>query len=112
MRTQTKLSLSPARRKLLELLQWMNYGCLENLLIRCGEPSFDPPPLIVRDHKFQGENGPRPERGLVDYQLKPQVLELFDHFDQQQRGTIQVLEVKHGLPFRMVLREPFDFGSW
>ena len=36
-----------------------------------------------------------------DFALKSQVIELFAFFDKFKDGTIDVLEIKHGLPFRM-----------
>jgi hypothetical protein len=101
----TKASLSPARRRLLKLFQQLNFGRLESLVIRDGEPVLDPRPILVREHKFGSENGPRPELGVADFLLKQQVVELFEFFDQLQDGVIDVLEIKHGLPFRLIVRE-------
>jgi len=101
----TKSSLSPRRRCLLELLQRVNFGRLESLVVADGEPVFDPPPRIVREIKFGGENGPRPEAPIEDFELKAQVVELFRHIDELQDGVIGVLEIKHGLPFRMAVED-------
>ena len=96
-----KSDLSEARRRLLELMQELDFGRIEALAVRAGQPVLDPPPRIVREHKFGGENGPRGERRLGDFTLKEQVLELFDEFDRLGEGVIDVLTVKHGLPFNM-----------
>jgi hypothetical protein len=103
--TLSKAALSPARRRLVELLQQLNFGRVEGLSVLDGDPVFDPPPRVVREVKFGGENGPRPEAAAPDFPLKSQVVELFRHFDEIGDGTIDVLEVKHGLPFRMVVAE-------
>ena len=100
-----KASLSPARRQLLEVLQQINFGRLESLVVRNGEPILDPMPRRVLDIKFDSENGPRPELGITDFLLKRQVIELFAFFDELQDGVIDVLEIKHGLPFRMTVTE-------
>ena len=68
-------------------------------------PSSTRRPRVVRDVKFGGENGPRPESGLHDFALKAQVRELLEHLDAIGTGTIRTLEVKHGLPFRMQVEE-------
>ncbi len=102
----TKASLSPARRRLLELLQQVNFGRVEFLAVQDGEPVFDPPPRVIREIKFGGDNGPRPERDAADFALKAQLVELFRCFDQVGDGTIEVLEIKHGLPFRLMVAEP------
>ena len=100
-----KHSLSPARRRLVEMCQDLNFGRLEGLHIRKGDPVFDPPPRAIREIKFGGANGPRREPSLPDCLLKAQVLELFQSLDQLRDGTIEVLDVKHGLPFRMLVAE-------
>lgn len=99
-----KASLSPARRRVLELCQSINFGRIENLVIRDGEPVLDPLPLIHRDIKFGGENGPRPELSTVDCCLKKEHIQLFALFDQNPNDTIERLEVQSGLPFRAILQ--------
>ncbi|MBP3954764.1 hypothetical protein J8F10_05635 [Gemmata sp. G18] len=94
-----KSALSTPRQRLIELLQRLNFGRVENLHVRAGEPVFDPPPATVREHKFAGENGPRPEAGRPDVVLKAQHLDLMALLDAIGNGTVTVLAVKHGLPF-------------
>ncbi len=102
----TKASLSAARQHLLELMQRLNFGRIEGLVVRSGEPVLDPAPRVVREIKFGAENGPRSELGAKDFTLKSQLVELFEHFDRVGDGTLERLEVKHGLPFRMTVEEP------
>lgn len=101
----SKQGLSHGRAALLELMQGVNFGRIEKLSITDGEPILDPRPVIAREHKFGGENGPRPELGAADFLLKQQVVELFAFLDDLQNGVIDVLEIKHGLPFRMIVTE-------
>ena len=55
-----KSHLSPPRRRLIELMQSINFGRLENLRVRGGEPVLsDPDVVIVREIKFAGQNGAR-----------------------------------------------------
>ena len=98
-------TLSPARRQLLLRLQTLNFGRIENLRLQDGEPVLDPPPRVVREIKFGGDNSPRPEADLRDFQLKAQVIELFRHFDRIQNGVVRLIEIKHGLPFKMNVEE-------
>lgn len=92
-------SLSPARRHLLRLMQQINFGRFEGLVIRSGEPVFDPVPRIVVEHKFASENGPRPESSLSQFPLKQQHLDLFRLFDRLQDHEFAQLRVMHGTPF-------------
>jgi hypothetical protein len=102
----TQGGLSEPRRRLVRLMQKLLFGRIENLLVRDGEPEFDPPPTIIREHKFGGENGSHPKLRADDFLLKDQVVDLFRQFDALGNGVIAVLEVKHGLPFRMLVAEP------
>ncbi|MGE0769298.1 MAG: hypothetical protein AB7L90_22880 [Hyphomicrobiaceae bacterium] len=99
------LSLPPSRRGLLQQMQHLNFGRFEGLVIRDGQPVLEPPPTKVLEIKIGGENGPRPEIAAGDFLLKQQVVELFAFLDRLQNGVIDVLEVKHGLPFHMEMRE-------
>jgi hypothetical protein len=96
-----KRSLSQPRRRLLELMQQLNFGKIEGLQVRDREPVLDPLPRVVQEFKFGGENGPRPEAAASDFLLKSQHTELLEQFDRLGTGTVELIEVKHGLPFRM-----------
>ncbi|MBI5787825.1 MAG: hypothetical protein HZA78_03085 [Candidatus Schekmanbacteria bacterium] len=100
-----KHDLSESQKRLLELMQQINFGRIEELAVRNGEPFFDPAPRVIREIKFGGENGPRHELGVNDFALKSQVVELFEQLCQIKEGTVECLEIKHGLPFRMNLVE-------
>jgi len=102
----TKVSLSAPRRRLLELLQRLNFGRIEGLTLRGGDPVLEPSPRVIREYKFGGENGPRPEPAAADFPLKAQQAEMFRTFDRIRDGLIDLLEVKHGLPFKMLFADP------
>lgn len=96
----TRSAVSPARRRLLDLMRSVGFGRIEELVILGGEPVFRPAPRIVREVKFGGESPSRPA-GDGDFTLKAQVIDLFDQLDHIRDGRIERLEIKHGLPFRM-----------
>jgi hypothetical protein len=104
----SKSSLSPRRRALIERMQSLNFGRIEQLVVEQGEPVFGPNTRVVREHKFGGENGPRPEAALSDFPLKGQVIELFGLLDQIRDGTVDLLEIKHGVPFRTFVADSGD----
>ena len=101
----TKSSLSEAQSWLIELMQRINYGRIEGLSVRRGQPVFDPPPRIVREIKFGGDNGPRSEFAKADFSLKAQVRELFAQLEALGDGVIACIEIQRGLPFRMTIEE-------
>jgi hypothetical protein len=86
-------------------MQALNFGTIEGLAVASGEPVLDPPPRITREVKFGAENGARPESSLGDFAIKVQVRELFDAITEIRDGVIERIEVRHGLPFRMIIAE-------
>jgi hypothetical protein len=102
-KTIAKSDLTHSRRRLVELMQSINFGRIEGLPIRGGEPVLDASPRVVREIKIGGENGPRSERAADNFLLKVQVIELLEHLTSLRNGTIEVLEIKHGLPFRLLV---------
>jgi hypothetical protein len=101
----TKSGLSSRQRQLLEIMQRLNFGRIEGLSIRNGEPVFQPAPRVVRDIKIGGENGPRPELSIDDFALKGSVVEFFDHLARIGDGTLESVEVKYGVPFKLVVEQ-------
>src|SRR4051794_35318300 len=90
--TPTTAALTEPRRQLVDLMQNTNFGRIEELLVRDGQPVLrDPAPRVIQEVKFGGDNAPRPEAGAGNFVLKAQVAELFDHFDRLQNGRIEVL---------------------
>ncbi len=96
--------LPESRRDLVELMQTIYFGRIEGLPIRDTMPILIPRPAIVREHKLGGENGPHTALAS-DFQLKRQVIELFAFLDEFRDGVIDVIEVRHGLPFRVIVRK-------
>ena len=105
MQVPTKSSLPAPYRRLLEEMQKLGFGRFEALVVRNGEPVFTPPPRVIREIKFGGENGPRPEAAYEDFALKAQVRDFFTQLSQLRNAVVLTLEVKHGLPFRMTVED-------
>jgi len=101
----TKATLTPARKRLLELMQEINYGRIEKLHVRDGEPVFDPPPTVLRLFLFGKDNGPNESRGNDGFALKKKVAELFEVFDRERSLSIQELMIDNGLPIRMTVAD-------
>ena len=102
---ETATRLTPARRRLVETMTRLNFGRIENLVIRDGQPLFEPPPRILREVKFCAENGPQVNASQIDFSLKAQLKDMFAQFDGIRIGTVQSLQVKHGLPFHMTVED-------
>ena len=102
-KTRTKKVLSPARQQLVEMMQEVNFGRIENLEVRDGEPVVAPGPRVLRDVVFGKDNAPNRARRWRDFALKEQVIELFDLFDRERSLRVERLVVQNGLPVRMTV---------
>ncbi|MCK4414407.1 MAG: hypothetical protein KAY32_12770 [Candidatus Eisenbacteria sp.] len=94
-------TLSPGRRRLIRLLQAVNFGEIRNLHVVGGEPVFDPPPRIIRHLKFGSDNGERRERHAEDFILMKQTRELLEALSALRNGHVARIGVKHGVPTDM-----------
>ena len=103
--TDRKSSLTPPQARLVDLMQRLNFGRIEDLHVLDGEPLFDPPPRIVRSVKLGRENGPRPEAGNPDFALKAEVIELLTLLEKMGDGVIERIDVQHGLPVMMTFED-------
>jgi len=106
MRTVVQKShLSAGRRRLVELMQSIHYGRIEDLLVQGGEPIFTPAPRMVREIRF-GDHGPADRRVTsADFKLKTQVVDLLERLTQLGNGRVERIVVKHGLPFSLAIEE-------
>ncbi len=103
-----KQSLTTAKRRLLEIAQRVHFGRIMELQIHNGEPCFQTPPLIERDHKFGLKSGARREVSLDDFAMKKVWVELFDQFNELGEGLVRKLDVRDGLPYSMTIVSRFD----
>ena len=109
-REPRKRDLTPARRRLVEIMQTHQYGEIHELRISQGDPVLDPMPEVFRDVIPGRDNGPHPARVEADCALKREVVELFDLFDQQKNVQIVRLVIQAGLPLRVRLRVSSRIG--
>jgi hypothetical protein len=91
-------------------MQWVGFGRIEDLRIEQGEPCFSPAPKVIREIKMGAENGPRPELAYDDFVLKSQAVELFEHLNHLRDGSV-VVEIKNGLPFRLVVEQELSVSN-
>ena len=108
----TKASLSPAQRRLVEMMQEINYGRIEWLEVQDAEPVLDPRPKVVCQVVFGKDNAPNARRAQHSFALKKQVEELFEFFERAQSFLIQELVINDGLPVRMSVTNPDEILSW
>lgn len=98
---RSKSSLTGPQQRLVELMQQINFGRIEDLLVRNGVPVFNPPPRVIRKLKVGADNSPRPEYEFDDFLLRQQTEELLSAIEQMGDGEVLVIDVRHGLPFSL-----------
>ena len=91
--------LSPAQRWLVYLMHLHQFGRIENMLVRGGEPILNGDMVVVRVARFGGGTDAAKVTRTDEFELKRQVRDLFEELDHLQDGTVILLEFRHGLPF-------------
>jgi hypothetical protein len=100
-----KSALPPGHRRLVNLMQSLNFGRI-TVLIRHGEADFGRPWRMRRTVKLAGgENGARPEAASVDVELCKEQTTLLAALKQVDDGARVTIEVKHGLPFLLEIEQ-------
>jgi hypothetical protein len=94
-------TLSPGRNKLVATMRRNPY-CKIDMVIRGREPSFTPAPKITREIWLGTDAATRPVADESDFSLKRVILELFEYFDKLPDGSAITIEVRHGLPTRLI----------
>lgn len=106
-----KSALSPSQRRLLNLMQAINFGRIERLRVQSGQPVFDPAPRVLRDIKIGAENGPRAESELSEFTLRREFVDLFEQLAHAESGVVHCLVVRHGLPFSLSIETTSEEGE-
>jgi hypothetical protein len=91
--------LSPAQRSLVDLMRVHQFGHIENMPVRAGEPVFNRDVKVVRIVRLGGERDPSKLTNAEDFELKRQVRDLFDELARLENGIVIRFEFRHGLPF-------------
>jgi hypothetical protein len=74
-----------------------------SFLVREGEPVMESARL-VKEVKL-GAPPPGLEAPAGDFELKFPLVDLFDRLAEFRDGSIDLIEVRHGLPFRLVVEQ-------
>jgi hypothetical protein len=102
-----KSSLIPVQRQVVEIIEALGFGSIEQLCIRDGLPCYEPRPRIVQSVKLESEPERKTDDGRAEVALKKEFENLFDRLSRLREGVVDV-EVRHGLPFRLVLERRLE----
>ncbi len=98
--------LSSGRQELVRLFQSINYGCIQSLDLRHGEPLLAcPGPMVLVDVRLDSEESARDEIALLDFALCAELCRLMSLLDQVGNGKISKIEVRAGIPRRVTVEK-------
>ena len=90
---------------LIRQCQRLNFGRI-TFHVREGEPDIGQPWRTRRTVKLAGgENGPRPEADLADFELCREQVALVETLGRARDGVRLTVEVRHGLPFLVEIEQ-------
>jgi len=92
------------------LCQDVNFGQIVDLLVKNTEPIWDPGPTILSEVRLDIEETPRQEGKLPDFRLSSEIRRLLHQLDQITDGKIAKIEIRDGLPRRLVAH--FTAAVW
>src|SRR5208337_2628038 len=82
---------------------------IQSLHVRNSDPVWDPAPMVLSEVRLDIEESPRPEGELPDFKLSSEVQRLMRRLDQFRNGRIERIEIREGIPRRLVLTSPLAF---
>jgi hypothetical protein len=100
-RPSTTKDLRPSERRMIAAMRILGFGRFEYIRIERGEIVLNPWPASVREVKFGSQDPGAARIPAAEFELKPQIAELFEYVRAVAAGEIRTLEVKSGLPFSM-----------
>jgi hypothetical protein len=103
---RTTKDLTADQLRLVLIMRDYNFGRIENMAIRTGQPVFDGRVKIVRVARFGGERGRAQVTRADEFELNRAICRLFEELAKLGHGTVVSLEFRHGLPFKLEMMEP------
>jgi hypothetical protein len=95
---RTTRDLTTAQRLLLELILKNQFGRIENVPVRAGQPVLDCGVRVVRTAHLGQESSETKLPRADEFELKKAVTDLLDELASLVNGTVVRLEFRHGLP--------------
>lgn len=104
-----KSDLTPRQRQLVERMQRMGYGRIENLVVRDGDPVFERGTTkVIRSVRLEGKTDPHVGIDQGDAVLKAKVVNLLRQLAEMGDGVVAIIHVGSGLPGAMEIEDEAD----
>jgi hypothetical protein len=101
MKTLSLSGVSLRRQQLIRICQALNFGTIRGASLQNGDPVLAMASLWVVE-RLDSPECPRPEIQLADFNLSKEWRRLFGRFDEIQTGVIERIEVRAGIPRRVI----------
>lgn len=98
------MPVTNAERELIRLIRQTQFGCISNIKLSAGQPVVDGNTSVSIEFKLSGIEPTKEVLSEQDYLNRPQVRTLFERFRTLGNGTIECLDVRDGLPFKMTIK--------
>jgi len=96
--------LSPSRNAFVRKCQQIGFGRITGLLVRNHDPLFSDRCEVLLDVRLDSCEAPRAEQSLTDFVLTDEVVRFFSMLDNIQNGVIEQVEVRAGIPRRVLYK--------
>lgn len=97
--------VSAERQTFVRECQRIDHGKIIGLVVRDAEPIFVESTEVLIDFKLDADESLRPEQRLLDYVLPAELVRLFCKLDAIREGLIEHVEVRTGIPRRIIVRD-------
>jgi hypothetical protein len=94
--------LSAPRQVLVRLCQLINYGEIREIEVQNREPVFGSSTIVLVDVRLDTDEETRSEAALADFDLCQELCRLPARLDQIENGRISRIEIRAGLPRRIL----------
>jgi len=95
----TKQELPMSHQVVIEMMQAINFGRIEGMIMEAGRPNFYRPYRTVHSVKLTGEGHPPSKRPDGDFVLREAHVALSELMKGLPDGARLTIDIRHGLPF-------------
>lgn len=97
------MQATKAEQEIIRLIRETQFGSITNIRLTDGQPIIDKNTEVSVEYKLSGIDASREALSEEDYLRKPQVRTMFERFRTIGSGSIECLDVRDGLPFKMTV---------
>ena len=98
----TKSDLKLGQRAILAIIQELEFGVIERVSVRDGEPLLVATTRIIEEVTLASSQRRHFHHGSADFTLTREFECLFDQLKKLQNGTVDI-QIRHSRPFRLII---------